>query len=146
MSKRPSFMQRFGRQHVNGSQTLLRSARNQFHTNLPLIWETRSRKRLVLVRSKFLGHFVNTLTADYQYFRYNRENLWGQVLMQISRKLKTFFGFSIPFLKSSLNLEYFKREDQSHSLSITEVSNYETGSYLYVQKAIFHATLRQKTC
>ena len=146
MSKRPSFMQRFGRQHVNGSQTLLRSARNQFHTNLPLIWETRSRKRLVFVRSKFLGHFVNTLTADYHYFRYNRENLWGQVLMQISRKLKTFFGFSIPFLKSSLNLEYFKREDQSHSLSITEVSNYETGSYLYVQKAIFHATLRQKTC
>ena len=32
-----SFMQRFGRQHVNGSQTLLRSARNQLHTTLPLI-------------------------------------------------------------------------------------------------------------
>ena len=37
MSKIPSFMQRFGRQHVNGSQTLLRSARNQLHTTLPLI-------------------------------------------------------------------------------------------------------------
>ena len=33
----PPFMQRFGRQHVNGSKTLLRSARNQSHTNLPLI-------------------------------------------------------------------------------------------------------------
>ena len=146
MSNRPSFMHRFARQHINGSQTLLRSARNQFHTSLSLIWETRSRKRLVLVRSEFLGHFVNTLIADYQYFRYNRENLWGQVLMQISQKLKTFSGFFIPFLKSSLNLEYFEREDQSHSLSITEVSTWETSSCLNIQKPIFHETLPQTTC
>ena len=37
MSEWPSFMQRFGRQHVNGSQTVLRSARNQFDAILPLI-------------------------------------------------------------------------------------------------------------
>ena len=37
MSKRPSFMQRFGSQHGNGSQTLLRSARNHFYTTIPLI-------------------------------------------------------------------------------------------------------------
>ena len=37
MSKRPSFMQRFGSQHGNGSQTLLRSAGNHFYTNIPLI-------------------------------------------------------------------------------------------------------------
>ena len=36
MSKRPSLMQRFGRQHVDGSQTLLRSARNLIRTDLPL--------------------------------------------------------------------------------------------------------------
>ena len=30
MSKRPSFMQRFGSRHGNGSKTLLRSARNHF--------------------------------------------------------------------------------------------------------------------
>ena len=58
-------MQRFGREHVNGSKTLLRSVRNQFQTNFPLIWERRSKKRLVLVRSEFLGQFVETLTADY---------------------------------------------------------------------------------
>ena len=62
-------MQRFGRQHVNGSQTQLRSARNQFHTTLPLIWHIGSRKRLILVRSKLLGQFVNTLTADFKYSR-----------------------------------------------------------------------------
>ena len=32
--KNPSFIQRFGRQHVTGSKTLLGSAGNQFHTTL----------------------------------------------------------------------------------------------------------------
>ena len=60
-------MQPLGRQHVNGSQTLLGSARNQIHTTLPLILDRGSRERLVLVRSEVLGQFVNTLTADYKY-------------------------------------------------------------------------------
>ena len=60
-------MQPLGRQHVNGSQTLLRSARNQIHTARPLILYRGSRKMLVLVRSELLGQFVNTLTADYKY-------------------------------------------------------------------------------
>ena len=66
--------------------------------------------------------------------------------MQISRKLKIFSGFFIVFLKSTLNLEYFERKDQSQSLNIREVINCETGSFLNVQKAILHATLRLKTC
>ena len=60
-------MQRFGRQHVNWSETLLRSARNQFHTTLPLISDRGSRKMLVVVRFELLRQFVNTLTADYKY-------------------------------------------------------------------------------
>ena len=54
----------FRREHVNGSQTLLRSARNQIHTTLQLILDRGSRRRFVLVRSELLGQFVNTLTAD----------------------------------------------------------------------------------
>ena len=61
-------------------------------------------------------------------------------------KLKTCSQFSIAFLKYTLNLEYFEKKDQSHSLSITEIINCETGSYLNVQKAIFYATPRQRTC
>ena len=66
--------------------------------------------------------------------------------MQTSLKLNTFTGFFIAFLKSTFNLEYFQKKDQSQSLSITEIINCETGSYLNVQKAIFHATLRKTTC
>ena len=101
---------------------------------------------MVLVGSEVLGQFVNTLTADYQYSRQNRENLWQQVSRQISRKVNSFSEFFIAFVKSTLNLEYFKQKDQSQSLSITEIINCETRSYLNVQKAMFHATIRQITC
>ena len=138
-------MQRFGRQHGNGSQTPPRSARNHFDTTIPLIFGRTSRKRLVLVRSEVLGQFVNTMTADYKYFRQNLENLPQQVKTQISLKPKTFSGFFIASLKSTLNLEYFEKKDESHSLSITEINNCKTSSYLSVQKAMFHATLRQTT-
>ena len=146
MSKWPSFMESFGRQHVNGSEKLLRSARNQLHTTLPLIRDSGSSKRLFLIRSELLGQFVNTLTADYKYSRQNWENLWQQVPMQIFLKLKTCSRFFIAFLKSTLNLLYFEKKDQSHSLSITEIINCDTCSHLNDQKAIFHATLRQTTC
>ena len=59
-------MQRFDSEHDNGSQTLLRSARNNFYITIPLIWERTSRNRLVLVRSEVLGQLINNLTADYK--------------------------------------------------------------------------------
>ena len=49
--------------------------------------------------------------------------------MQISPKPKTFFRFFIASMKSTLNSEYLEKKDQSHSLSITEIIDCETGSY-----------------
>ena len=63
-----------------------------------------------------------------------------------TRKRKTFSGFFIAFLKSTLSLEYFQEKHESRSLVIKEIINCETGSHFNVQKAIFHATLRQTTC
>ena len=57
------------------------------------------------------------------------ENLPHQFQMQISPKPKTFSGFFIASMKSTLNFEYFQKKDQSHSLSITENIDCETGSY-----------------
>ena len=65
--------------------------------------------------------------------------------MQTSLKLKTCSQFFTAFPKSTLNLEYLERKDQSQSLSITEIINCEAGSYLNVQKAFFHETVRQIT-
>ena len=66
--------------------------------------------------------------------------------MQTSLKLKTCSRFFNAFLKSTLNLEYFEKKTSLRALSITEIINCERGSYLNVQKAIFHATPRQITC
>ena len=101
---------------------------------------------MALVRSELLGQFVNTTTADYKYSRQNWDYLWQQVPRQITRKQKTFSGFLIAFLKSTLSLEYSQEKGQSRSLSITENINCKTSSYLNVRKAIFHATPRQITC
>ena len=49
--------------------------------------------------------------------------------MQISPKPKTFSLFFIASMKSTLNSEYFDKKDPSHSLSITEIIDCETGSY-----------------
>ena len=35
-------------------------------------------------------------------------------------------------MKSTLNLEYFEKKDQSQSLSITEINNCKSSSYLFV--------------
>ena len=66
--------------------------------------------------------------------------------MPTSLTLKICSRFLIACLKYTLNFEYFEKKDQSHSLSLTEIINYEAGSYLIVQKAIFHATLWHITC
>ena len=127
MSKRPSFMQRFGSQHGNGYQTLLRSSRNHFYTTIPLIWGRTSRKRLGLVRSEVLGQFANTSTVHYnilvRIWRIYRNKFKCRYLQ--NQKL----WFFIASMKSTLNSEYFEKKDQSQSLSITEIIDCETGSY-----------------
>ena len=40
----------------------------------------------------------------------------------------------------------FRKKNQSQSLNINEIINCKTGSYLNVQKAIFHGTPQQITC
>ena len=87
---------------------------------------------MVLVRYEVLGQFVNTITAVYNYICQNLENLRQQVQTQISLKPKTFSPFFIALMKSTLNLEYFEKKDQSHSLSITEINNCKASSYLIV--------------
>ena len=66
--------------------------------------------------------------------------------MQTYMKLKTCSRLFIAFLKSTLNFEDLEQKDQSQSLTITEIINCETGSYLNVQKTIFHATFPKTTC
>ena len=87
-------------------------------------------KKSALVRSKILGLFVNTLTAEYTYSRRNMQTLTQQVQTPLSLKQKTFSEFFIPFLKSTLNGEHFEKKGESSSLSISEIVDSKRGGYL----------------
>ena len=132
----------FGNQPVNGYQTLLKSARHYYYPIFPWIWDKLSWKRSALVRSKILGLFVNTLTAEYTYSRRNMQTFTQQVQMLLSLKEKTFSGFFIAFLKSTWNGEHFQRKGESSSLSISEIIDSKTGGYLSAWKALLQNSLR----
>ena len=72
------------------------------------------------------------MTAVYNYFRWNLENLPQQVQTKMSLKSKTFSWFFIALMKFTLNWQYFEKRDQSYNLSITEINNCKTSSYLSV--------------
>ena len=87
---------------------------------------------LLLVTSEMVRLFVNTLTTNEKYSRHNRENFRQQIQVQLSQKPKTFYKFSVAFLISTSNSEYLKNEHECHSLSISEISDFERGDYLNV--------------
>ena len=99
-----------------------------------------------LVRSKILGLFVNTLTAEYRYSRRNMQTFAQQVQTPLSLKQKTFSGFFIAFLKSALNGKHFKKKGESSSLSISEIIDSKRGGYLSALKALLQNTFRESTC
>ena len=60
-----------------------------------------------------------------------------QVKTPLSLKQKTFFGFSIAFLKSTWNVEHFLKKRGSSSLSISEIIDSKIGGYLSAWKTLF---------
>ena len=69
-------------------------------------------KKSALVRSKILGLFVNTLTAEYTYSRRNMQTFTQKVQTPLSLKQKTFSGFFIAFLVNLHEMEnIFKKKE-----------------------------------
>ena len=87
-------------------------------------------KKSALVRSKIVGLFVNTLTAEYMYSGRNMQTFTEQVQMPLSLKQKGFSAFFISFLKSTSNGEHFQKKGESSSLSISEIIDSKRGGYL----------------
>ena len=89
-----------------------------------------------LVRSKKLGLFVNTFTAESTCFRRNMQTFTQQVQTPLSFKQKTFSGFFFAFLKSTWNWEHFDKKGESSSLSISEIIDSKEGDYISAWKAL----------
>ena len=99
-------------------------------------------KKSVLVRSKILGLFVNTFTAESTYSRRNMQTLTQQVQTPLSLKQKTFSEFFIAFLKSTWNGEHFQKKGESSSLSISEIIDSKWDGYLSALKALLQNSFR----
>ena len=73
----------------------------------------------MLVLSKMLRVFVDTLTADDKYFPLNRDNLTQPIQILLSQKQKTLSRFLFAFLKPTLNFQHFQKKDDPHSRCIS---------------------------
>ena len=131
---------------VHGFQTPLKPALQHLYPNFPLNQEKLSLKTSLLVRSQILGLFGKTLTANHMYFRHKWEKFRQEAEIISSQKRKTFSLNSIAFLQATQNFVHFEKEDQLHSLNISEVIGPRKCGYFNTRKPIFYNTLRESTC
>ena len=64
----------------------------------------------VLVISEILGLFVNTLTADDEFFLRNRKNLPQPTQIQLSKNQKNLSQFFASYRKPTSSFEHFKQK------------------------------------
>ena len=133
-------------QRVHGSQTLLKSARHHFYPDLSLSQDKLSWKTSLWIRSKMVGLFLNTSTADHMYSAHTSEKIQQQVQTQLSWNWKTIPHIAIPFLKSTWNSALLKKKDQLDRSNILEVTDSEKFAYLNAKKLFFQNTLLESTC
>ena len=84
-------------------------------------------KKSTLDLCKILRLFVNTLTADEKHALLNRSDLTEPIQILLSQKQKNFPRFFSSFLKSTVNLEQFQKNDDPHSGCISEITVSEKG-------------------
>ena len=68
MPKKPRVRILMDSQHVKGSETILKSARQYFSQIFWSLWREIGSKNSILVVTEILRHFVNILRPDDKYF------------------------------------------------------------------------------
>ena len=110
MSKKSRFSTTQDSQLFKGSQTLLKSTRQQFDHLWSSLWETFSCRESFLVISQIVRPFLNTWSPDEKYFPGNKENLRQPIQMKLSEKLNISFQFFTAFVRSRFNFEHFEKK------------------------------------
>ena len=67
------------------------------------------------------------MTVNEKHYLLTRDNLRETIQIKFSQKQKTFFQFFLVFLKSILHFKHFPKNDDRHSLCISDY----TGSKKY---------------
>ena len=81
----------------------------------------------MLLLSKILRLFVNTLTDGDKYSILHTDNLKQPIQILLSQKQKSFSEFFSAFSKSKLNFEHFQKKYDPHSRCISQFTVSEKG-------------------
>ena len=120
-SKMSLFRASVEKQHGKCAETLLKFEIQLLqHIHWSLGKKLSYKKSLVQI-CKITKLSPNTLSSDGKYSLLDRDDSTQRIQMLLSRKQKTFFEFFSSILKSSLNLEPFQKEDDTHSCWIYEI-------------------------
>ena len=121
MPKKSRFRWFVEKQHVKCAQTLLQfKGQLIYHVYWSLGRELPDKNSLLVI-CEISKLFPNTLGSDIKYSLLDRDNLVQWIQMFLSQKQKTFSQFFSSFLKSSINLERFRKKDDPHSWCISEI-------------------------
>ena len=119
MHTRASFWTLFLSELVNEPQKAFKSAEKSFYPTFRWFWAKLCERKLFFIRSEILGLFDHRVTAKYEYFRSNRENLHLAIEIKLSEKPSNFlrnfseiFWISIKFAifstkKEASSVKYF---------------------------------------
>ena len=123
MFKKPRFRIPLDRKHVEGFQTLLKSARQPFYQIILTLSGKLRCKISLLVRCQLLGLFVKTLTPNDKYSVGNTEKLSQPIQMHLPSKKEYFSQFVLAFLKFRSSFKNFEKKDDLHSLCVSELTD-----------------------
>ena len=99
----------------------------------------------MLVLSKILRLFGNTLTDDEKYCLLYRDNLTQPIQILLPLRQKTFSEFFSAILKSTLNFAHFRNKDDPHSRCSSQITVSKKGDSINVCKILFKTFLPKKT-
>ena len=84
-----------------------------------------------------LGLYGNMLTADHMYSRHRWEKLWEKVKRLSSQKRGIFSAIFIAFFESTQDFAHFQKNNQLHSLNISEGIDPDKCGYFNLPKLLF---------
>ena len=99
-------------------------------------------KKSALVRSKILGLFVNTFTAEYTYSGRNMKTLTQQVQTPLSVNQRHFLDFLLRFWNLYEMENILNKKGGSSTLSISEIIDSKRGGYLSAWEALLQKSFR----
>ena len=123
MSKKHSFRGTINKQNRRRTKALLKSPSQHLYVILRYLPSQLRRKKSLILRYQIFGLLNNTLAADEKYSILIRKNITIPIQMHLSEKQKTFSEFLAALLKSRLNFKHFDRKGDTHSFSISEVTD-----------------------